>query len=190
MGRVARTLFGSGKLLISDFSGRADRTFMRLLTLLKRELTVDSASAQPMIEALSHALALHVVRSHARPIETGGIVSSRGLSARSLAAAIAVLSDVGSPVPTAADLARRCGLSVSQFSRAFRQTTGLSPHAYATRSRLEKAKTLLETTDLPVLQVGMDVGYTSASHFTAQFVRAYGITPSAFRRDPRNLPLK
>ncbi|MET0506023.1 MAG: helix-turn-helix transcriptional regulator [Luteibacter sp.] len=190
MGRVARTLHGSEKLLISDYSGRADRTFVRLLTLLKRELTGDSASAQPMIEALSQALALHVVRSHAMPIRTGGIVSSRGLSAESLAVAVSALSDIASPVPVADDLARRCGLSVSQFSRAFKQSTGLSPHAYATRSRMEKAKSLLETTDLPILQVGLDVGYTSASHFTAQFVRAYGITPSAFRRDTRHSPPK
>ena len=53
---------------------------------------------------------------------------------------------------------------------------------YLTAHRLKRAKELLETTGLPVLQVAADVGYGSVSQFGQAFRRQYGVSPAQYRR--------
>lgn len=79
------------------------------------------------------------------------------------------------------DLARAAGLSSAHFSREFRRTFGESPHSYLLTRRLERAASLLRTTDRSVLDVCTSVGLTSLGSFNASFKRIYGMTPTAYR---------
>lgn len=79
------------------------------------------------------------------------------------------------------EMARAAGLSRAHFSREFRRTFGVSPHAYLLTRRLERAATLLRTTDHSVAAVCLDVGLTSVGSFTTSFKRAYGKTPTEYR---------
>jgi AraC family transcriptional regulator len=63
----------------------------------------------------------------------------------------------------------------------FRRETGETPHQFVTRLRLDEAAKLLRATNQTVLQIAMAVGFESASHFSVQFKRDYGVTPLAFR---------
>jgi AraC-like DNA-binding protein len=81
-----------------------------------------------------------------------------------------------------ADLAKACDLSVRQFTRAFRQSTGLAPHQWLVQRRLEKAKSLLEDTKLSLADVASDCGFADQSHFTRVFMNAVGATPGEWRR--------
>jgi AraC family transcriptional regulator len=79
-------------------------------------------------------------------------------------------------------LAREADMSEFHFSRAFKRTTGLTPSQYFIHLRLEKARRLLRETNRSVIEIGLDVGYTSPSHFAQIFRREVGISPSEYRR--------
>jgi AraC-like DNA-binding protein len=79
------------------------------------------------------------------------------------------------------DLAAAAGLSRAHFSREFRRTFGVSPHAYLLTRRLERAAALLRNTDRSVAEICLDVGLTSVGSFTTSFKRTHGITPTAYR---------
>jgi AraC-like DNA-binding protein len=82
---------------------------------------------------------------------------------------------------TVADLAAAARLSPAHFSRAFRRTFGESPHRYLLSRRLERAASLLRSTDWSVARVGTSVGFSSIGSFTTSFGRTYGMTPTAYR---------
>src|SRR5262245_19965229 len=76
---------------------------------------------------------------------------------------------------TVADLARSARLSPAHFSREFRQTFGESPHQYLLTRRLERAATLLRTTDWSVARICFAVGLQSVGSFTTSFRRMFGV---------------
>ncbi|SHF83221.1 helix-turn-helix domain-containing protein [Geodermatophilus nigrescens] len=76
-------------------------------------------------------------------------------------------------------------LSRAHFLRAFTAATGLTPHRYLVRLRMDSAARLLRSTDLPVLDVAVAVGYAGTSHFAEAFRRDRGTSPSAYRRAVR-----
>src|SRR5712671_3027674 len=78
-----------------------------------------------------------------------------------------------------ADLARAAGLSRAHFSREFRRTFGESPHAYLLTRRLERAASLLRTTDHSVADICFSVGLQSVGSFTTCFTRTYKASPTA-----------
>ncbi len=84
--------------------------------------------------------------------------------------------------PSLSDMAARVGVSESQLLRAFRQTTGETPHAYLVRLRLEAARDLLRRSRASLAAVAAEVGFADQSHMTRLFRRRYGLTPGAFRR--------
>ena len=79
------------------------------------------------------------------------------------------------------DLARAAGLSRAHFIREFRRAFGETPHQYLLTRRLERAATLLRSTDRSVLDICTSVGLRSVGSFTTSFRRAYGLTPTAYR---------
>ncbi|MGW2095863.1 GlxA family transcriptional regulator [Promicromonospora sukumoe] len=79
-------------------------------------------------------------------------------------------------------MARHAAMSVRTFTRRFRDETGESPAQWLTRQRVEHARTLLETTVLPVEQVARRCGFGTAQSLRAHVQAALGVTPSAYRR--------
>ena len=84
-----------------------------------------------------------------------------------------------------AELANLTHLSQSRFSRAFRISTGVPPYSWALRRRVEAAEHLLASTDIPVSEIAVQVGFADQSHLTKTFRRARGTTPAAWRRDQK-----
>lgn len=82
-------------------------------------------------------------------------------------------------------LARVAALSVSRLAHLFRDRMGLSPMQFLEMRRIEKAKHLLLTTDLPVQQIGLHTGFPNAQHFSVRFRQLAGQSPRAFRTTPR-----
>lgn len=104
-----------------------------------------------------------------------------GLDPLALRRVIALMQDRIADNLSLTDFATECGLSVSAFSRAFRQATGLPPHRYFTSLRIQRAKALLRIEKLPVAHVAGIVGYSDQAHFTAAFVRHTGLPPARWR---------
>jgi AraC family transcriptional regulator len=79
-------------------------------------------------------------------------------------------------------LAHESGTSPFHFARIFKRRTGLAPHQFIVRRRMERARTLLSDGDLSILEVSLQCGYSQQSHFAATFRRLVGMSPSAYRR--------
>lgn len=78
-------------------------------------------------------------------------------------------------------LAARAGVSPAHFRRLFDSAMGVAPHRYVMNLRLERALELLMQTDLPILHVALECGFSSQSHLTAAFKKEHGTTPAQFR---------
>jgi len=78
-------------------------------------------------------------------------------------------------------LAAEAGLSDFHFARMFKHSTHLAPHQYVMQQRMAHAKMLLTDTRLPLGDIAMRCGFSSASHFSNRFKTQWGITPSQLR---------
>lgn len=83
---------------------------------------------------------------------------------------------------TVEELARHACLSREHFIRTFRRAYGSTPHRYLTERRIQKARHLLERTDLSVTEVCLEVGFTSLGSFSSLFRRHVGSPPERYRR--------
>lgn len=79
-------------------------------------------------------------------------------------------------------LARECQMSVAHFARAFRQSTGMSPHQWLLQRRVDHAKSLLRDGTMSLADVALTCGFADQSHFTRVFSRRAGTSPGAWRR--------
>ncbi|MEM5405049.1 AraC family transcriptional regulator [Paraburkholderia unamae] len=105
-----------------------------------------------------------------------------GLAPKTLLRSVERLrSDSDADVSLAA-LASEAGLSRFHFCRAFKESTGLSPHAWLRQHRLEQAMNMLRDTEASVMSVAAALGYASQTAFTAAFRKLTGETPSDWRR--------
>lgn len=83
------------------------------------------------------------------------------------------------------DLATVARLSPGYFSRAFKQSFGLPPHAYVMQCRIERAKAALLTTATPLCDIALECGLADQAHLSRLFRRLTGETPCAWRRRRR-----
>jgi AraC family transcriptional regulator len=79
-------------------------------------------------------------------------------------------------------LAQLVGLSSFYFCRAFKQSFGLPPHRYHIARRIEHAKALLAQPWMSVTEIGMRLGFSDTSAFTAAFRKVTGVTPTTYHR--------
>jgi len=73
-------------------------------------------------------------------------------------------------------------LSTAYFCRAFKRTFGETPHSYIVRRRLNKAETLMLTSDLPLSHIAIRCGFTDQAHLCKLFRQQYAQSPAAWRR--------
>jgi AraC-like DNA-binding protein len=78
-------------------------------------------------------------------------------------------------------LARAAHASPAHFTREFRRAFGETPHQYLLTRRLERAASLLSSTDHSVLSICLEVGLQSIGSFTTSFKRTYVMTPTEYR---------
>jgi AraC family transcriptional regulator len=81
-----------------------------------------------------------------------------------------------------AQIAAVCGLSSHHFSRAFRQSTGMAPHQWLLKCRVDKGKQLLRGAMLPISEIAAACGFAHQSHFTRVFAKSVGLSPGQWRR--------
>ncbi len=79
------------------------------------------------------------------------------------------------------ELAALCGLRTSQFSHAFKRSTGVAPYQWLLRRRVSRAREQISHGDAPLADIALASGFADQSHLTRSFVRHYGVTPGAWR---------
>lgn len=131
-----------------------------------------------MVESQAIQLFIQMVRLNG----LGHEPAKGGLSPFDLKRVVAIIEDrLGDP-PSLDEMAGEIGVSRRHFSRAFKQSTGKSPHAFVAAHRLERAVDLLRTTEHSATEIALECGFASSSHFTYAFKRTYGMGPLEFRR--------
>jgi AraC family transcriptional regulator len=87
---------------------------------------------------------------------------------------------IGNPV-TLAGVASSAGVTRMHFAAQFRAATGLRPHEYFLRRRIERAQQMLADTNMSLVDIALSVGFQTQSHFTSVFKRYAGQPPRAWR---------
>ncbi|MFI2618003.1 GlxA family transcriptional regulator [Streptomyces sp. NPDC018584] len=85
------------------------------------------------------------------------------------------------------DMAARESMSVRTFTRRFREEVGISPGQWLTQQRVERARHLLESSDLSVDRIARDAGFGTAQSMRQHLQAALGVTPTAYRRTFRDV---
>lgn len=146
----------------------------------------DPGRANPlMIDHVGMALVAHLAETYGSGGPVAAVVRG-GLSPAQLRKAKdRLMADLSARVGLD-ELARACGLSRSYFAHAFKATTGVAPHQWLTRRRIERAKELLLKSSKSVEEVALECGFVDQSHFTRAFSRIAGMTPGRWRRTWRS----
>jgi AraC family transcriptional regulator len=165
--------------LAEDF-GASDPLVEQLVLSLDGALRGWEPSALTYVDQLRCMLAAQLARRCS--VERREPPSPAGLTGPGFAAVRELLeARLAEPIPLA-DMAAVAGLSVSQFSRRFKATIGLSPHRYLLRLRVEQAGRMLRTGTLPIADVAVACGFSHQEHLTRVMRAHLGTTPAALRR--------
>jgi len=106
-----------------------------------------------------------------------------GLSNRQLSAVRDFIRDNLARPIRLSELATLADLSPSQFGRAFKTSTGTTPHLWHLDARIESAKRLLADHSISLAEIAFDTGFSEQSHFSRAFRGATGVPPGAWRRE-------
>jgi AraC family transcriptional regulator len=168
---------------LSEELGTADPLIEQLLLALEGLVQQWEPSARTYADHLTGMLAAQLARRHRanRAEPTPSRIPS-GLSSRQLSAVRDLMEErLADPLPIA-DLAAAASLSVSQFARQFKASTGESPHQFLLRLRLEQACRLLRTGTTAIGEVAVDCGFSHQEHLTRVMRAKLDTTPGAVRR--------
>jgi AraC family transcriptional regulator len=155
-----------------------------VVVAITRRLMADlelRAPTESYLKSLAKALLAELQRELEHTRAPSSLPASRGGLRIAHTAIQHMLANLGASL-SVSDLAQRCGVGVTSFSSRFRQATGVTPHRYLRRARIERSCELLRSTSLTIGEVSESVGFRGQSHFCRAFVTERGLTPSAYRR--------
>jgi len=173
---------------LREFNAIKDPTILSFLEMLKRELSEQKTASPLFVQGIAQGLAMHLVRTY-QDDENPRPHRSSSLPAFQLHRVLKKMESALEDGIHIGQLAAAIEMSESHFSRLFKGNTGFSPSQYFIRLRMSKAQELLRDTKKPIIEVGLDVGYTSPSHFAQVFRKETGLSPHEYReRIAGNLP--
>lgn len=170
----------AGSFEIEEKYTRSDRVISSVGMALLDELNSEGLSGRLYAESLANVLAVHMLRHYAKTTPQP-LAFTGGLSANRLRHVEEFIKENYSRDLKLAELAQVAGMSSFHFAREFKRTTGTTPHQYLIKFRIERAKALLAKNDLPLIEVGLQSGFSHQSHFTRLFRRFTGTTPHSYR---------
>lgn len=160
--------------------GILDPVTFHLTQSLLPALRMPGKANQLFVDQVVLALCTHISSQHGnvgtwqepvRELSAVQVKCAKGLIANHLADSLSV-----------AELAQECSLSRSYFTRAFKQSTGMTPPEWLLKIRVEKARQSMLHVRLNVSQIGLDCGFADQSHFSRVFQGIARTSPSKWRR--------
>jgi AraC family transcriptional regulator len=177
---VAAELGGSAPLTLPDVAAAADPVIWGVAVSFRAALLGGRTLSDLDADVRLRLLLGHVLTTY------GGLPPSARfngrLDARRLTRVVEFIEDRLEGRLALRELAEVAALSPFHFLRAFRRATGLTPHAYVTARRMERALRILLTTDRPVLEIAARLGYANPAHFRRAFRGAFGVAPGEVKR--------
>jgi AraC family transcriptional regulator len=153
-----------------------------LVAAVNAERVAGFPSGRLFLDSVEQALAVALVNGYAlrhRSVQTyrGGLGSGRLRKIKEFVGA-KMDDDL-----TLCEMAQSVDLSSAHFSRMFRKSTGVTPHQFVLRQRVERAKEMLRSADARVMDVAVACGFKTQQHFAQIFRRARGNSPTEYRRE-------
>ncbi|MDB5654944.1 MAG: AraC-type DNA-binding protein [Tardiphaga sp.] len=139
-----------------------------------------------LVDHIGLAFHAHAIRTYGSSTASNCPKAGK-LSALELRRALNFMMDYLDGDPNIADIARECGLSSGYFSRAFRLTTGTTPHQWLVKKRIERARELLLMGDLELAEIAVVCGFVDQSHFSRVFSKFEGESPGRWRKRNQSL---
>jgi AraC family transcriptional regulator len=150
----------------------------QLLETARRELEGDRRAAKASLDTVSHILKSEIERqSGANGSKPGALAGWQIARVRAF-----IEENLHRKIETE-DLGAIARRSRAHFSRAFKQAFGEPPHAYVVKRRLERACHLMVTSSEPLSEIAVSVGLSDQPHLCKVFRRAFGQSPSIWRRE-------
>jgi AraC-like DNA-binding protein len=152
----------------------------QMLETARINADTDYEVTKRLVSEASVLLELHLARDAARephPHEHGGLARWQISRVR------AFIDEHLTECIRVSDLSSIARSSASYFSCAFKRTFGASPHAYVMTRRISMAIEMMLNSDAPLSQIAINCGFADQAHFSRQFRRAMGYTPSTWRRE-------
>lgn len=156
----------------------SDPLLQNLMQRLAVTVRAGGRLQEQYLGTLSDALILHLLSYY-----SGHDLGSSEPRDRRQLAIEAAIDEIAGSLATHTDnetLASNAGVSVSQFTRSFQKTTGLTPHQYRLRLRIEVAKEKLKGGMESLATIADELGFADQAHFTRAFRQFAGITPGEF----------
>jgi AraC family transcriptional regulator len=167
---------------LAEEMGTTDPLLEHLLLSLDTVAKVRTTASQLYVDSLGAAVAAQLVERHSTLRRVEPRRPGRGLPDREMHRAVDLMqSRLARNLPLS-ELASVVGLSESQFTRAFKARTGEPPHRYLMGLRIDHARRLLQTTDLPIAEIASASGFASQEHLTRVMRGRLSTTPAALRR--------
>ena len=179
--RVAAEAFDPAHASLPPLDGVQHPQLRAAMLALDDELRADGRGDRLATESLANLLAVHLLRN-ACAVRLPARRTDGVLSRVKLLAVIEYIDTYLDTVLTVAELAAVVHLSAYHFARQFKAATGLPPHQYVLTRRVERAQKLLRGSDLPLVDVAANAGFSDQSKLSAHFKRAIGVTPRQFRK--------
>lgn len=165
---------------LKEFNAIRDSTIISFLEMLRRELSEEKMASPSFVQGIAQSLATHLIRTY-RDDENPSPRRTSALPAFQLHRVLKLMDASLDEGINVGKLAAAIEMSEAHFSRLFKGNTGFAPSKYFIRLRITKAQELLRVTKRPIIEIGMDVGYTSPSHFAHVFRKETGISPHEYR---------
>lgn len=162
---------------IDVFDMGKSRTYEEISAKMEREFTMKKPLYESFCTAYLHELLNIIARKYALRHSRVSHVSESRINA----ACREIFANLASP-PSAAELASACCLSESRFTHLFREATGRSLKEFIATMRIDRAKSLLTSTDMSVREIAEMIGYDDQNYFSRIFRRAIGLSPTDYRK--------
>ncbi len=137
-------------------------------------------------ETLVSSLAMHLVRHFDQTKGQSAGRKAGGLSHTQLERTVEFIRNTPYRDISLRTMSAAADLSPFHFARMFKLSTGLSPHQFVLKRRLEIGAVMLKTGSHAISDIASELGFADQSHFTMHFKRAHGIAPAAYRRQHRH----
>ena len=167
--------------------GKRDPLLEQVALSLREQLHDASSATALYVDYLARAAAARLVHDHSSAAYRRTIPARKaGLTERQLRRATDFIEANLEYDPSLADLAATVGLSPVYFARQFRMATGLAPHQYLLRVRVDRARRMLSNSDQPIAAIALECGFCHQEHLTRVFRKHCGTTPAAYRASLRS----
>lgn len=176
IGQIAR----GGRVELVRQMQLADPQIRRLMETLRADIADGSPGGPLFAGSIATALSAHLAQRYAtsrKPLD----VYRGGLSPPRLSRVHDYINENLSDNLELSVLAEIAGMNLYHFARAFKQSTGESPHQYVMRRRIEQAKEFPRHSQVSVIEASARTGFVDQSHFSKVFRRIVGIAPSEYR---------